>query len=48
MHLLGFLSEWDFENMVRLNIMVNCSVTCDDVKNAKLIFGPDITLEKGK
>ena len=34
--------------MVRLNIIVNCPVTFDDVKNAKLIFGPDITSLKGK
>ena len=43
MHLLGFLSERYFENMVRSNMIVNCLVTFDDVKNAKLIFGPDIT-----
>ena len=48
MHLLGFPSERDFENMVRSNIMVNCPVTFSDVKNAKLIFGPDITSLKGK
>ena len=42
MHLLGFPSERDFENMVRSNMIVNCPVTFDDVKNAKLIFGPDI------
>ena len=48
MHLLGFPPERDFENMVRLNMIVNCSGTFDDVKNAKLIFGPDITSLKGK
>ena len=48
MHLLGFLSERDFENMVRSNMIVNCPVTFDNVKNAKLIFGPDITSLKGK
>ena len=48
MHLLGFLSEQDFDNMVRLNMIVNCPVTFDDVKNAKLILGPDITMLKGK
>ena len=48
MHLLGFPSEHNFENMVHLNMIVNCPVTFDDVKNAKLIFGPDITSFKGK
>ena len=48
MHLLGFPSERDFENMVRSNMIVNCPVTFSDVKNAKLIFGPDITSLKGK
>ena len=48
MNLLGFLSEWDFENMVRSNMIINCPVTFDDVKNAKLIFGHDITSLKGK
>ena len=48
MHLLGFLSERDFGNMVRSNMIVNCPVTFDDVKNAKLIFSPDVTLLKGK
>ena len=38
MQLLGFLSERDFENMVRSNMIVNCPVTFSDVKNAKLIF----------
>ena len=48
MHLLGFLSERYFENMVRSNMIVNFPVTFSDVKNAKLIFGPDITSLKGK
>ena len=48
MHLLGFLSERDFEKMVCSKMTVNCHVTFDDKKNAKLIFGPDITSLKGK
>ena len=48
MNLLGFLWERDFENMVRSSIIVNCHVKFSDVKNAKLIFGPDITSLKGK
>ena len=29
-------------------MIVNCPVTFSNVKNAKLVFGPDITLLKGK
>ena len=47
-HLLGFLSERGFGNMVRSNMIVNFPVTFDNVKNAKLIFGPDATLLKEK
>ena len=48
MHLLGLPSEQDFEDMVYSNMIVNCPVTFDDVNNAKLVFGTDITLLKGK
>ena len=48
MHLLGFLSKRDFENMVCLNMIVNCPVTFSDVKNTKLIFGSDMTSIKIK
>ena len=48
MHLPGFPSERDFENMVRSNMIVNCPVTFSDVKNAKLVFDTDITSLKGK
>ena len=34
--------------MVRSKIIFNCPVTFDDVKNSNLIFGPDITILKGK
>ena len=47
-HLMGFPSEQDFENIVRLNMIVNCPLTFSYVKNAKLIFCPDITSLKGK
>ena len=43
MHLIGFPLNRDFENVVSLNMIVNCPVTFSDFKNAKLIFGPDIT-----
>ena len=48
MHLLGFPLEPYFENMVSSNMIVNCPVNFSDLKNAKLIFGPDITSLKGK
>ena len=48
MHLLGFPSERDFENMVRLSMIVNCPITFDDVKNAKFTLGTDITSLKDK
>ena len=32
MHLLGFPSEKEFENMVRSNMIVNCPVTFSDFK----------------
>ena len=48
MHLLEFPLEQDFGNMVRSNMIVNCPVTFDYVKNAKLVFGPDVTSLKVK
>ena len=48
MHLLGFQSDRDFESMVRSNMIVNCPVTFSEEKNAKLVFGPDITSLKRK
>ena len=48
MHLLGLPSEQYLENMVRSNMIVKCPVTFSDVKNSKLISGPDITSLKGK
>ena len=48
MYLLGLPLERDFEKMIHSKMIVKCPVTFDDVKNAKLIFGPDITSLKGK
>ena len=47
-HLLGFPSERDMSNIVRSNMIYNCPVTLQDVKNSKLIFGPDANSLKGK
>ena len=38
MHLLGFPSDQDFDNMVRSNMIVNCPITFADVKMLKLFF----------
>ena len=48
MHLLGFPSDRYFKNMVCLNMIVNFSVNFNNVKHAKLVFGPDITSLKVK
>ena len=48
MHLLAFLLERDFGNMIHSNMIVKCPVIFDDVKNAILIFGPDAISLKGK
>ena len=48
LRVLGFSSERDFENMVRLNMIVNCPVTHCDIVNAKNIFGSDVNSIKGK
>ena len=38
MHLLGFPSERDFENMIHSNTIVNFPVTFDDVKTLNLFL----------
>ena len=48
MHMLGFSSERYFENTLRSNMIINFPVTFDNVKNARLIFGPDITFLRVK
>ena len=40
MHMLGFLLERDFENMVRFNMIVNYPVTFDDVKLFLVLISP--------
>ena len=38
MHLLGFLSERDFENMIHSNMIVNFPVTFDNIKTINLFL----------
>ena len=47
-HLLRILLERDFGNMASSNMIINCPVTFEYVKYAKLIFGPDVTSLKGE
>jgi len=46
--MVGRPSEADFINMVQLNLMPNCPITTQDIKNAKIIFGKDVGALKGK
>ena len=38
----------DFIRYVALNMIPNCPVTIQDIKNAELIWGPDLGCVKGK
>ena len=48
LRLIGFPSVKDFKGMVRGNIVRNCPVTEQDIKNWLTIYGPDIASLKGK
>ena len=48
LRMIRLLSERDFKNMVRLNIIVNCTVTHSNIMNTKKIFDPDVNYLKGK
>jgi hypothetical protein len=41
-------SPRDFEGMVRLNMLKDCPITNDDIKNANTIFGTDLATIRGK
>ncbi len=41
-------SPRDFEGMVRLNMLKDCPVTNEDIKNANKIFGTDLATIRGK
>ena len=45
---LGFPSMRDFTTMVRDNLIRNCPITTNDIKNAHTIYGPGIASLKGK
>jgi hypothetical protein len=46
--LVGYPSPTDFKNMVRSNMIKNCTVTETDIANANKIFGPDLPSLRGK
>jgi hypothetical protein len=46
--LVGYPSPRDFKNMVRSNMIKNCSVTSNDIDNAHKLFGDDIATLRGK
>jgi hypothetical protein len=46
--LFGYPSQRDFKNMVRSNMIKNCSATSTDINNAHKIFGDDIATLRGK
>ena len=46
--MVGYPSHRDFINMVKNNMINNCPVTEEDIKNSIKIFGKDIHMLKGK
>eukprot|EP00957_Ditylum_brightwellii_P060544 4597142-Ditylum_brightwellii.AAC.1 len=46
--MVGQPSKSDFKKMVQFNLMPNCPITLQDIKNTKAIFGKDVWALKGK
>ena len=46
--MVGHPNDHDFLGMVRANYIMNCPVTKSAVKNANLIFGPDLAGVRGR
>jgi hypothetical protein len=46
--LVGYPSPREFKNMVRSNMIKNCTVTPTDIDNAHKVFGADIATLRGK
>jgi hypothetical protein len=46
--LVGYPSPRDFKNMVRSNMIKNCSVTSTDIDNARKLFGDDVATLRGE
>jgi hypothetical protein len=48
MQMVALPSERALQSMVRLNMLQNCPITNDDIKNANTIWGSDIATIRGK
>ncbi len=48
MGMVATLSTHDFQGLVCLNLLKDCPVTNDDIKNAHAIFGPNLASIRGK
>jgi hypothetical protein len=46
--LVGYPSPRDFKNMVRANMIKNCTVTNYNINNDDKLFGPDLESLKGE
>eukprot|EP00957_Ditylum_brightwellii_P096621 7358931-Ditylum_brightwellii.AAC.1 len=46
--MVGSPSPADFKNMVKLNLIKNCPITAEGIKNADIIFGKYLGSIKGK
>ena len=46
--MIGRPSTTDYKNMITGNLLKNCPVIVDDIRNTDKIFGPDVAAIKGK
>src|SRR5210317_2181159 len=46
--MIGYPTVKDFIAIIKNNMLMNCPVTVEDIKNAEKIFGPDIHVLMGK
>ena len=48
MGMIGAPTKWEYQALVRLNLLQDCPITNYDIVNAHKIFGPDLANIKGK
>ncbi len=46
--MIGNPTEREFTGMVHEKLITNCTVTVRDIKNANLMYGPDLPNKRGK
>jgi hypothetical protein len=46
--IIGYPSIADYKNMIKMNLINDCPITIEDIKNAEDIYEPDIAVLKGK